>query len=98
MTYDHPVTVVPQLQFLTQKTPSPSASGASSFSSTGAGAVSAQLRGAPTTTSNTAAAITTDGEPLSHAIRVLLYSGEFDLNTNTLGTLHTLEANRWRGK
>lgn len=34
----------------------------------------------------------------SHAIRVLLYSGEFDLNCNTLGVLHTLEANRWRNK
>jgi hypothetical protein len=34
----------------------------------------------------------------NHAIRVLLYSGEFDLNCNTLGTLHTLEANRWRNK
>jgi hypothetical protein len=33
-----------------------------------------------------------------HAIRVLLYSGEFDLNCNTLGTLHTLEANQWRNK
>jgi hypothetical protein len=33
-----------------------------------------------------------------HAIRVLLYSGEFDLNCNTLGTLHTLEANKWRNK
>ncbi len=31
-------------------------------------------------------------------IRVLLYSGEFDLNCNTLGTLHTLEANIWRKK
>lgn len=31
-------------------------------------------------------------------IRVLLYSGEFDMNCNTLGTLHTLEANKWRNK
>jgi hypothetical protein len=31
-----------------------------------------------------------------HSIRILLYSGEFDLNCNTLGTLHTLEANSWR--
>jgi len=31
-------------------------------------------------------------------VRVMLYSGEFDLNCNTLGTLHTLEANKWRGK
>ena len=31
-----------------------------------------------------------------HNIRILLYSGEFDLNCNTLGTLHTLEANSWR--
>ena len=29
-------------------------------------------------------------------IRILLYSGEFDINSNTLGTLHTLEANVWR--
>eukprot|EP00981_Chlorochromonas_danica_P012652 scaffold5245_cov183-Ochromonas_danica.AAC.3 len=29
-------------------------------------------------------------------LRVLLYSGEFDMNCNTLGTLHTLEANYWR--
>lgn len=29
-------------------------------------------------------------------IRILMYSGEFDLNTNFLGTLHTLEANYWR--
>jgi hypothetical protein len=29
-------------------------------------------------------------------IRILLYSGEFDMNCNTLGTLHTLEANVWR--
>ena len=28
-------------------------------------------------------------------IRVLLYTGEFDLNTNTLGTLHILEKNQW---
>ncbi len=33
---------------------------------------------------------------VSDHIRVLLYSGEFDLNCNTLGTLHTLEANYWR--
>ncbi|RYH05385.1 hypothetical protein EON65_44865 [archaeon] len=30
------------------------------------------------------------------SMRVLLYSGEFDLNCNTLGTMHTLEANYWR--
>ncbi len=30
--------------------------------------------------------------------RVLLYTGEFDLNTNTLGTLHTLEQNKWFGR
>ena len=29
-------------------------------------------------------------------LRILLYSGEFDLNCNTLGTLHTLEDNIWR--
>ena len=28
-------------------------------------------------------------------IRVLLYSGEFDLNTNFLGTLHVLEGHHW---
>lgn len=28
-------------------------------------------------------------------IKVLLYSGEFDLNCNTLGTLHVLEAHSW---
>jgi len=33
---------------------------------------------------------------LDQPLRVLLYSGEFDLNCNTLGTLHTLEANYWR--
>lgn len=26
------------------------------------------------------------------------HSGELDLNCNTLGTLHTLEANQWRNK
>lgn len=31
-------------------------------------------------------------------IKILLYSGEFDLNCNTLGTLHTLEHNQWRKK
>lgn len=31
-------------------------------------------------------------------LRVLLYSGEFDLNCNTLGTQHTLENNWWRGR
>lgn len=31
-------------------------------------------------------------------IRVLLYSGERDLNTNFLGTLHTLEAHEWGGQ
>lgn len=31
-----------------------------------------------------------------NALKLLLYSGEFDLNCNTLGTLHTLEANYWR--
>eukprot|EP01041_Mallomonas_annulata_P003654 gene3654-7281_t len=31
-------------------------------------------------------------------IRVLLYSGESDFNCNTLGTLHTLEANNWLGR
>lgn len=31
-------------------------------------------------------------------LRVMLYSGEFDLNCNTLGTLHTLEHNWWRGR
>lgn len=39
------------------------------------------------------------GRSLKHLqghLRVLLYSGEFDLNCNTLGTLHTLEANFWR--
>jgi len=35
---------------------------------------------------------------LAKHIRVLLYSGEFDLNCNTLGTLHTLEANTWLGR
>mmetsp|Transcript_29725 Transcript_29725/g.28436 ORF Transcript_29725/g.28436 Transcript_29725/m.28436 type:complete len:866 (-) Transcript_29725:73-2670(-) len=35
---------------------------------------------------------------LSSRIRVLLYSGEFDLNTNILGTLRTLEKNSWLGK
>ena len=30
-------------------------------------------------------------------VRVLLYSGERDLNTNHLGTLHTLESNSWVG-
>ena len=60
-----------------------------------------------------------EADPLSHAIRVLLYryvyhlisnhsiltvlhltlnNGELDLNCNTLGTLHTLEANQWRNK
>lgn len=34
----------------------------------------------------------------NQGVRVLLYSGEFDLICNTLGTLHTLEANRWRGR
>lgn len=34
---------------------------------------------------------------LINRIRVLLYSGEADLNCNTLGTLHTLEANAWLG-
>jgi hypothetical protein len=33
-----------------------------------------------------------------NALKLLLYSGEFDLNCNTLGTLHTLEANFWRNK
>lgn len=31
-------------------------------------------------------------------LKILLYSGEFDLNCNTLGTLHTLEHNTWRKK
>ncbi len=31
-------------------------------------------------------------------IKVLLYSGEFDLNCNTLGTLHVLEAHSWNQK
>ena len=31
-------------------------------------------------------------------IRVLLYSGEFDLNCNTLGVLHVLESNTWLGR
>jgi len=31
-------------------------------------------------------------------IKVLLYSGEFDLNCNTLGTLHVLEAHSWNSK
>ena len=35
---------------------------------------------------------------LTHDIHIMLYSGEFDLNCNTLGTLHTLEDNKWRGK
>jgi len=97
MTFDHPVTVVPQLQFLTQKAPSTTTTTPPSITST----AGTKLRG-PTTTSTThsttTAISTTPADPLSHAIRVLLYSGEFDLNTNTLGTLHTLEANRWRGK
>eukprot|EP01038_Epipyxis_sp_PR26KG_P004454 gene4454-6299_t len=33
-----------------------------------------------------------------NGIRVMLYSGEFDMNCNTLGTLHTLEANHWLGQ
>jgi len=31
----------------------------------------------------------------ANKVRVLLYSGEHDLNCNTLGTLHVLEANTW---
>jgi hypothetical protein len=31
-------------------------------------------------------------------IRVMLYSGEFDLNCNTLGTIHTLEAGIWSNR
>lgn len=34
---------------------------------------------------------------ISH-IRVLFYSGEQDLNTNFLGTLHTLQAHLWYDK
>lgn len=36
--------------------------------------------------------------PTKANLRILLYSGEFDLNCNTLGTLHTLEANLWRNR
>ena len=35
---------------------------------------------------------------IENNLHVLLYSAEFDLNCNTLGTLHTLESNRWRNK
>ena len=51
-----------------------------------------------TTTSNTLTSSLTALTDAEHSIRVLLYSGEFDLNCNTLGTLHTLEANTWRNK
>lgn len=34
---------------------------------------------------------------VSQRIRLLLYNGEFDLNCNFLGVLHTLEANEWGG-
>jgi hypothetical protein len=35
---------------------------------------------------------------LMQKIRVFMYSGEFDLNTNLLGTEHVLEKNEWDGK
>ena len=35
---------------------------------------------------------------LAKHIRVMLYSGEFDLNTNILGTLRVLEQNTWLGR
>jgi hypothetical protein len=34
---------------------------------------------------------------ISSSIKVLLYSGEFDLNTNLLGTMRVLEQNKWNG-
>jgi hypothetical protein len=36
--------------------------------------------------------------PSVNDVRLLIYSGSFDLNCNMLGTLHTLEVNLWRNR
>jgi hypothetical protein len=86
---DHPVSVVPNIQFLIDSTPVvvPRAT------STAASLVSSSVAPASASASAVLGSVSA-----SHAIRVMLYSGEFDLNCNTLGTLHTLEANKWRNR
>lgn len=75
MRADHPVSIVPTLQFLAEAPPVTDSFKAKNGEN---------RRGL--------------AEAVRSSVRVLLYSGEFDLNCNTLGTLHTLEANTWIGR
>eukprot|EP01032_Pedospumella_encystans_P012048 gene12048-13965_t len=107
MSNDSPVTVVPQLQFLSEQPLRRTKTNSNSKSTSASVIANSALRGAATATATASTAdekvvansgTNAETDPLSHAIRVLLYSGELDLNCNTLGTLHTLEANQWRNK
>lgn len=77
MRADHPVTIVPTLQFLSEA-PGVFVGGKD------CSLIALQDEAA--------------APKLGSSVRTLLYSGEFDINCNTLGTLHTLEANKWLGR
>lgn len=98
MKHDHPVSAVPVLQFLVNFQ--------ERFDTDVDRTGSKSLRNRLSTISEMSAPISSlssrqlltkhriRGE--NRHLRVMLYSGEFDLNCNTLGTLHTLEHNWWR--
>lgn len=92
MKHDHPVSAVPVLQFLVDF--------GRHFDTDVDRAAAKSLRAAgpssPPSTRRLLAKHRMRGD--NTHLRVMLYSGEFDLNCNTLGTLHTLEHNWWRGR
>ena len=90
MQKDHPTSIVPALQFLAQA-PAVLSSATSKAHSHPAVPELVHVDG-------DGAEQSPPLPPPSSSVRVLLYSGEQDLNCNTLGTLHTLEANSWRGR
>lgn len=92
MKHDHPVSAVPVLQFLVDF--------GHRFDTDVDRAAGKSLRvAAPSSPPATRRLLAKRRMRGDHAhLRVMLYSGEFDLNCNTLGTLHTLEHNWWRGR
>eukprot|EP01033_Poteriospumella_lacustris_P009692 gene9692-6935_t len=92
MKHDHPASAVPVLQFLVDF--------GRRFDTDVDRAAAKSLRvAAPSSPPSTRRLLAKRRMRGDHAhLRVMLYSGEFDLNCNTLGTLHTLEHNWWRGR